>query len=112
MGWNGSDTVTSLFSNISTGKQHFPKIYLCRASDNSRGKKSNFAGFLETNLQKKWPISQEFFAEKQRKKPRRKIPEKRYIGRMSNSGQERRHKSSSNTVLKAIVLVLSYKKNI
>ena len=63
-------------------------------------------------------ISREFsgvnFAEKQRRKPRRKIGErkKRYIGRMSNSGQERKHKSSSNTVLKAIVLVSSYKKNI
>ena len=31
---------------------------------------------------------------------------------MPNSGQERKHKSSSNTVLKAIVLVSSYKKNI
>ena len=30
---------------------------------------------------------------------------------MSNSGQERKHKSSSNTVLKAIVLFSSYKKN-
>ena len=53
------------------------------------------------------------FGEKQKRKPKRKILEKIYIyGRMSNSGQERKHKSSSNTVLKAIVLVSSYKKNI
>ena len=48
------------------------------------------------------------FAEKQR----RKNPEKKYIGRMSNSGQERKHKSSFNTVLKATVLVSSDKKDI
>ena len=33
---------------------------LSRASDRSRTKKSNFAGFLGTNLQKNRPISQEF----------------------------------------------------
>ena len=47
---------------------------------------------------------------KAKKKDSRK--KKRYIGRMSNSGQERKHKSSFNTVLKAIVLVSSCKKNI
>ena len=36
------------------------KAFINRASDNSRGKKSNFAGFLETNSQRKQPISQEF----------------------------------------------------
>ena len=81
-----------------------PKWPTCRASDNSRGKKSNFAektadfaGILGAN-----------FAEKQR----RKIPENKCIGRMSNSGQERKHKSSFNTVLKATVLVSSDKKKI
>ena len=69
-------------------------------------KTADFAGILRE-------FSGQIFAEKQRRKPRRKIPEKkRYIGRMSNSGQERKHKSLSNTVLKAIVLVSSYKKNI
>ena len=33
---------------------------LSRASDRSRTKKSNFMGFLGTNLQKNRPISQEF----------------------------------------------------
>ena len=93
---------------------------LDRASDNSREKKSNFAGFLDTNSRRKLPISQEFlgnFRGKLRQKTKKKAKKKdsrkkRYIGRMSNSGQERKHKSSSNTVLKAIVLVSSYKKNI
>ena len=40
-----------------------PRVHLhfnCRASDNSREKKSNFAGFLETNSRRKRPISREF----------------------------------------------------
>ena len=51
-----------------------------RASDNSREKKWNFAGFEETNSRRKQPISREFsgqiFAEKQTRKQKRKIPEK------------------------------------
>ena len=34
-----------------------------RASDNTREKKSNFVGFLETNSRRKRPISREFFLE-------------------------------------------------
>ena len=87
-----------------------------RASDNPREKKSNFAGFLETNSRRKLPISWEFswqISQKNREESQEeRFRKKRYIGRMSNSGQERKHKSSSNTVLKAIVLVSSYKKNI
>ena len=86
-----------------------------RASDNSREKNSNFAGFAETNSRRKRPISREFrvnFGSKFRRKAKKKEPRKKYIGRMSNSGQERKHKSSFNTVLKATVLVSSDKKNI
>lgn len=52
-----------------------------RASDNSKEKKWNFAGFEETNSRRKRPISREFCEdflgqicfEKQTKKPKRKI---------------------------------------
>ena len=39
---------------------HPPIPPFCRASDNSREKKSNFAGFAETNSRRKRPISREF----------------------------------------------------
>ena len=51
-----------------------------RASDNSQKKKSNFAGFAETNSGRKQLILREFSGQispKAKKKPRRKIPEKK-----------------------------------
>ena len=52
-----------------------------RASDNSRGKKSNFAGIFGDKFAEKMAdfatIFRANFAEKQRRKPRRKIPEKK-----------------------------------
>ena len=86
-----------------------------RASDNSREKNSNFAGFVETNSRRKRPILREFrvnFGSKFRRKAKKKEPRKKIYFTMSNSGQERKHKSSFNTVLKATVLVSSDKKNI
>ena len=53
-----------------------------------------------------------FSAKNKEESQEERFQKKRYIGRMSNSGQERKHKSLSNTVLKAIGLVSSYKKNI
>ena len=72
-------------------------------------------------MRKKRPISQEFHENFQGKfspKNKEESPEERFqkkkdiLKGMSNSGQERKHKSSSNTVLQAIVLVSSYKKNV
>ena len=59
-----------------------------RASDNSREKKWNFAGFEETNSRRKRPISREFRGnfrgkfspEKQTRKQKRKIPVKIWKG--------------------------------
>ena len=50
-----------------------------RASDNSREKNSNFAGFAETNSRRKRPISREFrvnFGSKFRRKAKKKEPRK------------------------------------
>ena len=52
----------------------------CRASDNSREKNSNFAGFAETNSRRKRPISWEFrvnFGSKFRWKAKKKEPRKK-----------------------------------
>ena len=57
----------------------------CRASDNSREKKSNFAGFLKTNSRRKRPISREFrgnFRGKESQEERFQ-KKKRYTGRIS-----------------------------
>ena len=83
-----------------------------RASDNSRVKKSNFAGFLETNSRRKRPISREFSGQispknKEESQEERFQKKKDILERCQFSGQERKHKISSNTVLKAIVLVWS-----
>ena len=68
-------------------------------------KKSNFAGFAETNSQRKWPILWKFSSQispngKEESKEER-FQKKNILEGFSNSGQERKHKSSSNTVLKA-----------
>ena len=114
-----TDPSSPISTSVSRSQSILRTVPTNRASDNSQEKKSNFAGFLEKNSWRKRPISREFrgnFRDRFRGKPKKKAkkkdtPQKKYIGRMSNSGQERKHKSSSNTVLKAIVLVSSYKKN-
>ena len=57
-----------------------------RASDNSQEKKSNFAGFLETNSRRKGPISREFrgnfrgkFRRQTKKKAKKKDSRKKKI---------------------------------
>ena len=63
-----------------------------RASDNSREKKSNFAGFLKTNSRRKRPISREISREfsgqispknKEESQEERFQKKKRYTGRIS-----------------------------
>ena len=57
---------TSMTSVMSAANQQYPnneKISLSRASDRSRKKKSNFAGFLGTNSRKNRPISREFWGQ-------------------------------------------------
>ena len=57
-----------------------PCIISCRASDNSREKNSNFAGFAETNSRRKRPISREFrvnFGSTFRRKAKKKEPRKK-----------------------------------
>ena len=68
-------------------------------SDKFPEKTANFAGIL-------W----EFSGQISLKSKEERFQEKN-IGRMSNSGQERKHKSSSNTGLEATILVSSNKKN-
>ena len=86
-------------------------------------KKSNFAGFAETNSQRKRPISREFSGQihqkankKAKKDPRKKkwkdSRKKILEGCQIQGKKERKHKSSSSTVVKATVLVSSDKKNI
>ena len=99
---NNCITIINLHNNI-----------INRASDNSRGKKSNFAGFLETNSRRKRPISRRFLGQispKNKKAKKKDSRKKRYIGRISNSGQERKHKSSSNTVSRQLYLFRATRK--
>ena len=51
---------------------------LFRASDNSRGKKSNFVGFAETNSRRKQPISREFSEQISPKSKEERIQKKIY----------------------------------
>ena len=55
---------------------HLVVVAICRASDRSRKKKSNFAGFLGTKSWKNRPISQEFPGNIQGKLGRKAIGEK------------------------------------
>ena len=87
-----------------------------RASDNSREKSQISRDFWRQIRRENGRFHGNFwgkFRRKTKKKAKKKDSRTKIcIGRMSNSGQEKKHKSSSNTVLKAIVLVSSYKKNI
>ena len=60
-------------------------------------KTGDFAGILRK-------FSGQISLKNKEESQKERFQKKRYIGRMSNSGQERKHKSSSNTVLKVIVL--------
>ena len=83
-----------------------------------RGKKVEFRGIFGDKFVEKTAdfagISREFSGQTSPKNKEEiqeeRVQKKKDIGRMSNSVQERKHNSSSNTVLKAIVLVSSYKK--
>ena len=89
-----------------------------RASDNSREKKWNFAGFEETNSRRKRPISREFrgnFRGKFSPKSEQESKNERFLKKYQKDVKfraKKKHKSSFNTVLKATVLVSSDKKNI
>ena len=89
---------------------------MARASDNSRVKKWNFAGFEETNSQRKRASSREFrgnFRGKFSPKSKQESTNERFLKKYRKDVKfraKKKHKSSSNTLLKATVLVSSDKK--